>query len=121
MDGYWLFASIPSFFPKKTTAKSKETKLFGLTTGQLYEMDGILQSCLYVTFQLTLLWNSWVLDPEQGIQQLGVGQMLQLADLACAITVSFAVTAEDQPISTWGLPHAGEISKEVIKLQQASS
>jgi len=46
--------------------------------------------------------------------------MLQLADPTCAITVSFAVIAGDQPHSTQELPHAREIPKEVIKLQQAS-
>lgn len=46
--------------------------------------------------------------------------MLQLADPARAITVSFAVIAGDQPHSTWELSQAREIPKEVIKLQQAS-
>lgn len=79
-----------------------------------------MQGCQYVTFQLTVLWNSWVLDPGQETHQLGVGQMLQLADPARAITVSFAVIAGDQPHSTWALSQAREIPKEVIKLQQAS-
>lgn len=46
--------------------------------------------------------------------------MLQLADPAHAITASIAVIAGDQPHSIWELPHAREIPKEAIKLQQAS-
>lgn len=34
--------------------------------------------------------------------------------------LSFALIAGDQPHSIWGLPHAREIPKEAIKLQQAA-
>lgn len=53
--------------------------------------------------------NRWVLDTRSEFQQLGFGQISQLGDPAHAITVSFALLAEDQPPSLWGLPQAREV------------
>jgi len=71
-----------------------------------------------VTFQLTALWNSWVLDTRLEFQQLGFGQISQLGDPVHAITVSFALLGGDQPHSLWGLTHAREVPMKVIKLNK---
>lgn len=77
-----------------------------------------MQGWLRLTFQLTALWNRWVLDTRSEFQQLGFGQISQLGDPAYAITVSFTLLAGDQPHSLWGLPHAREVPMKVTKLNK---
>lgn len=71
-----------------------------------------------MTFQLTALWNRWVLDTRSEFQQLGFDQISQLGDPAHAITVSFALLAENHLHSLWGLPQAREVPTKVTKLNK---